>query len=69
MAEKIGLKEFPLLFSQFSKEAQIKIVEKIALQTFSDRWVLLDTELPDTDELAGEEIMAEIKGVRYGDDK
>ncbi|MCC7173527.1 MAG: hypothetical protein IT459_24000, partial [Planctomycetes bacterium] len=53
-------------FNQFSKEEQIKIAEKIALQTFADRWVLLDKELPDTDELSEEEVMAEIKAVRYG---
>lgn len=64
--KKIGIKEFLLLFNQFSKEEQIKIAEKIALQTFADRWVLLDKELPDTDELTEEEIMAEIKAVRYG---
>lgn len=66
MEKKIGIKEFLLLFNQFSKEEQIKIAEKIALQTFADRWVLLDKELPDTDELTEEEIMAEIKAVRYG---
>lgn len=64
--KKIGIKEFLLLFNQFSKEEQIKIAEKIALQTFADRWVLLDEELPDTDELSQEDIMAEIKAVRYG---
>jgi hypothetical protein len=64
--KKIGIKEFLLLFNQFSKEEQIKIAEKIALQTFADRWVLVDKELPDTDELTEEEIMAEIKAVRYG---
>ena len=64
--KKIGIKEFLLLFNQFSKQEQIKIAEKIALQTFADRWVLLDEELPDTDELTEEEILAEIKAVRYG---
>jgi len=64
--KKIGIKEFLLLFNQFSKEEQIKIAEKIALQTFADRWALLDEELPDTDDLAEKEIMAEIKAVRYG---
>ncbi len=62
----IGIKKFLLLFNQFSKEEQIKIAEKIALQTFADRWALLDEELPDTDEITEEEIMAEVKTVRYG---
>lgn len=64
--KKIGIKEFLLLFNQFSKEEQIKIAEKIARQTFADRWTLLDEELPDTDDISEEEIMAEIKAVRYG---
>jgi hypothetical protein len=64
--KKIGIKEFLLLFNQFSKEEQIKIAEKIALQTFADRWILVDKEMPDTDELTEEEVMAEIKAVRYG---
>ena len=64
--KKIGIKEFLLLFNQFSKEEQIKIAEKIALQTFADRWALLDKVLPDTDELTEEEILAEVKAVRYG---
>jgi len=64
--KKIGIKEFLQLFNQFSKEEQIKIAEKIARQTFADRWTLLDEELPDTDDISEEEIMAEIKAVRYG---
>lgn len=56
-----------LLFNQFSKEEQIQIAEKISLQTFADRWALLDEELPDTDELSEEEIMEEVKAVRYGE--
>ena len=64
--KKIGIKEFLLLFNQFSKEEQIKIAEKIALQTFADRWILIDKEMPDTDELTEEEVMAEIKAVQYG---
>lgn len=62
--KKIGIKEFLQLFNQFSKEEQIKIAEKIASRTFADRWALLDKELPDTDELSEEEIMAEVKAGR-----
>lgn len=65
--KKIGIKEFLLLFNQFSKEEQIQIAEKISLQTFADRWALLDEELPDTDELSEEEIMEEVKAVRNGE--
>ena len=62
----MGIKKFLLLFNEFSKEEQIKIAEKIALQTFADRWAMLDEELPDTDDITEEEIMAEVKSVRYG---
>ncbi|MFZ4474980.1 MAG: hypothetical protein ACOYPR_07305 [Saprospiraceae bacterium] len=64
--KNIRIKEFLMLFSQFSKEEQIKIAEKIALQTFSERWALMDAALPDTNDISDEEIMAEIKAVRYG---
>jgi len=64
--DKIGIQEFLLLFNQFSKEEQIKIAEKIALQTFLERWSQLDAELPDTDEISEDEILTEIKAVRYG---
>lgn len=62
----MGVAEFLSLFMQFSKEEQLKIAEKISLQTFDDQWRLLDEELPDTDEISEEDIMAEIKAVRYG---
>jgi len=64
-SKKISIKEFLLLFEQFSKEEQIKIATKIAAQTFANRWSLLDETLPDTSEITDEEIMAEIKAVRY----
>lgn len=64
--DKIGIQEFLLLFNQFSKEEQIKIAEKIALQTFLERWSQLDAELPDTEEISEDEILTEIKAVRYG---
>lgn len=64
--KKIGVKEILLLFNQFTKEEQIQIAEKIALQTYADRWALLDEILLDTNEISEEDIMAEIKAVRYG---
>lgn len=63
---KMGVKEFLLIFKQFSKEDQIKIAEKIALQTFKDRWVLLDEVLSDTDEISEADIVAEVNAVRCG---
>lgn len=66
---KMGVKEFLLIFKQFSKEDQIKIAEKIALQTFKDRWVLLDGVLSDTDEISEADIVAEVNAVRYGEEE
>ncbi len=62
----MGVAEFLSLFGQFSKDEQIAIAERISNQTFESRWHILDDELPDTDELTEEEIMAEVKAVRYG---
>ena len=66
-SKKMGINEFLRLFNQFSKEEQIKIAEKIALQTFADRWALLDSALPDTDELTEEDIVLEVKATRDGE--
>lgn len=63
---KIGVAEFLSVFGQFSKDDQIVIAEQISNQTFESRWRILDEELPDTDELSEEDIMAEVKAVRYG---
>lgn len=62
----MGVAEFLSLFGQFSKDEQIAIAERISNQTFESRWHILDDELPDTDELTEEEIMAEVQAVRYG---
>jgi hypothetical protein len=63
----MSVNEFLSIFTQFSKEDQVKIAEKIALQTFSVRWKLLDKSLPDVTEISEEEIMNELRAVRYGE--
>lgn len=55
------------LFNQFSKEDQLKIADKILQQTFEEQWQALDAELPDV-EMTEEEIMAEVRAVRYGEE-
>lgn len=63
--EKITVPRFLTLFKNFSPSEKIKIAEQIDQQTFADRWTLLDAELPDS-ELSDEEIMNEVRAVRYG---
>lgn len=63
---KMGVKEFLALFDQFSTEEQMKIAQKIALQTFAARWAAMDKVLPDVEEFSETDIVAEVKAVRYG---
>lgn len=62
--ETIGINRILTLFNQLFRSEQIKVAEQISLQTFNDRWNLLDQELPDT-ELSEEVIMEEVRNVRY----
>lgn len=56
------------LFNLLSKPEQLEIADRIDKQTFMDRWQLIDGELPDVI-FSDEEIMNEIRAVRYGDKK
>jgi hypothetical protein len=47
---------------------KIKIAQQIDEETFAERWGFLDVELPDV-EMSEEEIMDEIRAVRYGKQK
>lgn len=53
------------MFKQFSKKDQLQIAKKINSLTFEQQWELLDAELPDV-EISDEEIMEEVRAVRYG---
>jgi len=53
------------LFNMLSKPEQLEIADRIDKQTFNDRWLLANTSLPDID-LSEEEIMNEVRAVRYG---
>ncbi|MGH9948182.1 MAG: hypothetical protein ACRD6X_13425 [Pyrinomonadaceae bacterium] len=66
--EKITVPRFLTLFKRFSASQKIKIAEQIDRETFKDRWKSLDAELPDI-QISDEEIMAEIRAVRYGERK
>ena len=67
-AEKISVPRFLTLFKKFSSSEKLKIAEQIDQETFAERWVFLDSELPDI-EISDEEIMDEVRAVRYGKNK
>jgi hypothetical protein len=53
------------LFNKLSKPEQIAVFEQISTLTFKQRWEIVDAELPDS-EITEEEIMDEVRSVRYG---
>ena len=63
---KMTLSKFLLLFKQFSRSEQLIIAKKINELTFEEQWTTIDKELPDA-EMSEEEIMYEVKAVRYGE--
>jgi hypothetical protein len=56
------------LFNMLSKPEQLEIADKIDKQTFKDRWQLADSSLPNVN-FSEEEIMNEVRAVRYGEKK
>lgn len=67
-AEKITVPRFLSIFRRFSPSEKRKIAEQIDKETFEDRWQAMDAELPDV-EMSDEEIMDEVRAVRYGEKK
>ncbi len=63
-SEKITVPDYLTIFEKFSPSEKLKIAEKINQQTFSERWKMLDAELPDV-EISDQEIMDEVRAVRY----
>jgi len=63
--EAVSANKVLQLFNMLSKPDQLEIVDKIEKQTFKERWKLMDESLPDV-EISEEEIMEEVKAVRYG---
>lgn len=53
------------LFNMLSKSEQLEIAEKIGKKTFKERWILMDELLPNV-EISEEEVMNEVRAVRYG---
>lgn len=63
--QDLTIAKFLALFNQFSRSEQVQIARKIWEKTFEEQWQLLDAELPDV-EMSEEEILEEVKAVRYG---
>lgn len=61
----LTIAKFLALFNQFSRTEQAQIAKEIWKKTFAEQWSLLDAELPDV-EISDEEIVEELRAVRYG---
>jgi hypothetical protein len=66
--ETAGVNKILQLFNMLSKSDQLKIADRIDKQTFEERWLLLDNTLPNT-EISDEDIMKEVRAIRYGSKK
>lgn len=64
--QDLNIAKFLALFNQFTRAEQVQIARKIWEKTFAEQWQLLDTELPDV-EMSEEEILEELRAVRYGE--
>lgn len=63
--ETANIKQVLQLFNRLSKSEQLELADKINIQTFEDRWHLIDTILPET-KFSEEDIIKEVRAVRYG---
>ena len=66
--ETVSINKVLQLFNMLSKSDQLKIADKIDKQTFEERWLLLDNTLPNT-EISDEDIIKEVRAIRYGSRK
>ncbi|MES2110287.1 MAG: hypothetical protein V4577_16130 [Bacteroidota bacterium] len=64
--ETVSVSKVLQLFNLLSKPDQLEVANKIEKQTFEERWKLMDQSLPDVD-ISNEEIMHEVRAVRYSD--
>ncbi|GEM_PF-932606 len=64
--QDLTVAKFLALFSQFTRAEQIQIARTLLEKTFAEQWELLDAELPDV-EISEEEIIKELRAVRYGE--
>jgi hypothetical protein len=56
------------LFNMLSKSEQLEIADRIDKFTFEERWQIIDNALPNS-ELSEDDIMKEVRAIRYGDKK
>ena len=63
--ETVNIDRVFQLFNLLSKSEQLEVADRIDKQTFKERWKLIDNKLPNV-QISEEEIMDEIRAVRYG---
>ena len=66
MTAKLSLKDFLARLNKLTKTEQLKIAKKINEKTIEQLWLSLDFNMPDI-EMLEEEIMKEIKAVRFAE--
>jgi len=66
--ETVSMNQVLRLFNMLPKAAQLEIAEQINEQTFKERWRLMDKQMPELS-ISEEEIMDEVRAVRYGNKK
>ena len=65
---RISVRNYLSQFRKFSRKQQLDIAKRINKETFEEQWKKLDQQLPDID-ISEEEIMSEVRAVRYGSKK
>jgi hypothetical protein len=66
--ETASIKQVLQLFNMLPKSEQLEFVNRISELTFEDRWRLIDSQMPDL-ETSEDDIMNEVRAVRYGNKK
>jgi hypothetical protein len=56
------------LFNMLSKSEQLKVADRIDMQTFEERWQLADNSLPNSG-FSENDIMKEVRAIRYSSEK
>jgi len=66
--ETVSVNRILKLFNLLSKSEQLEIADRINRQTFAERWQMTNGKMPDSG-LSDDDIMEEVRAVRYGSKK
>ena len=66
--ETVSVSKVLKLFNLLSKSEQLEIADRINRQTFAERWQMTSNKMPDSG-LSDDDIMEEVRAVRYGSKK